>query len=212
MTTFSIVEDIDILRQSFVQLLTSTGEYTCVGAYNDYDILLNELPLKNPDFIIMDIDLAGKNGINGVKKIKTQSPHKQIVMLTVFEDDTKIFEAIMAGASGYLLKRTPPLKLLESLRELLDGGSPMNSSIAAKVLQMLRFSNQSPQNKFALTPREIDVLQGLVDGLSYKLIADKHFVSLETVRSHIKNIYEKLQVHSKSEAIVKAIQQKIVKF
>jgi len=162
--------------------------------------------------VLMDIQMPGISGIEAVAVLRSEFPQLPVLMQTVFEDESKIFAAICAGANGYILKSVPPVKLLEAIKEVAEGGSPMTPSIAAKVLKM--FKDQNPKanagNNFDLSSREREIISLLVDGLSYKLIADKLFISYETVHSHVKNIYQKLHVNSVNEAISKALRNKLV--
>jgi DNA-binding NarL/FixJ family response regulator len=159
----------------------------------------------------MDIGLPGMSGIEGVKQIKEFHPNIEILMFTIYEDDAHVFQAICAGAAGYLLKNSDQEMILRSIREVTEGGIPMTPTIARRVMKMFRnFAPEPSSEKINLTPREIEVLKALVDGLDYKKIADHYFISLDTVRNHIRHIYQKLQVHSKSEAVAKALKQKLV--
>jgi DNA-binding NarL/FixJ family response regulator len=159
---------------------------------------------------LMDIEMPGTTGIEGVAKIKAKFPGIKILMETIFEDDDKIFNSICAGAEGYILKGTPPVEILEAIKEIKEGGSPMTPSIANKVLKMLTKNDSVLPEEFNLTRREKEILVCLVAGMSYKMIADECNISMDTVNMHIKNIYKKLQVHSKSEAVVKAVKKRIV--
>jgi DNA-binding NarL/FixJ family response regulator len=163
-----------------------------------------------PRLLLMDIDMPGMNGIEAVAMVKKDYPSVDVVMFTVFEDDEKIFRSVMAGASGYLLKKMPPSKILESLDDLVMGGAPMTGSIAARVLDMFRKQTRKQASVFNLSDRELEILNSLTDGKSYKIIAAERFISIETVRSHVKNIYEKLHVHSKAEAVAKAFREKLI--
>jgi DNA-binding NarL/FixJ family response regulator len=156
----------------------------------------------------MDIGLPGITGIEGVRTLKTNFNDIQVLMFTVFEDEEKIFDAIRAGASGYLLKKTPPEEIVEAVKELFEGGAPMSPSIARKVIQAFQKQPASTLEDYQLTAREKEILYALVDGLTYKKIAEKYFVSIHTVRSHISSIYEKLHVNSKSQAVAKVLQNK----
>jgi DNA-binding NarL/FixJ family response regulator len=210
MTTIGIVDDNDVLRQSMQLLLENSGRFRVVFSLHDVRTLLEQTEIFMPRLLLMDIDMPGINGIEAVKLVKKDYPSVDVVMFTVFEDDEKIFRSIMAGANGYLLKKTPPDKLMEALHEFINGGAPMTGSIATRVLQMFRKQTNQTAESFNLSPREQDVLIGLTDGKSYKAIAAERFLSTETVRSHVKNIYEKLHVHSKAEAVAKAFREKLV--
>ena len=210
MTTIGIVDDNDVLRQSMQLLLENSGRFKVVFSLHDVRTLLEQTEIFMPRLLLMDIDMPGINGIEAVKMVKKDYPSVDVVMFTVFEDDEKIFRSVMAGASGYLLKKTPPDKLMEALDDFVQGGAPMTGSIATRVLQMFRKQTNQTAESFNLSPREQDVLIGLTDGKSYKAIAADRFLSTETVRSHVKNIYEKLHVHSKAEAVAKAFREKLV--
>ena len=207
----TIFEDNHSLRDGLFQLINGTPDFECVGAYANCNSLLKNIDESQPDVVLMDIEMPGMNGIDAVKILKDKHPEIKILMETIFEDNEKIFQSICNGADGYILKNTSPVQILSSIKEIYEGGAPMAPSIASKVLKM--FKQQSPyvaKNAFDLTDREKEILQRLVEGMSYKLIADACFISADTVNGHIKNIYKKLQVHSKSEAVVKAIRGRIV--
>jgi DNA-binding NarL/FixJ family response regulator len=169
-----------------------------------------EIQAFNPDVVLMDIDMPGVNGLEGLKRIREVNDEVKILMLTVFDDNKNIFQAISSGANGYILKKTPPARLLEYITEAKSGGAPMTASVATQVLKMFSSMNNDRGEDYNLSDREKQVLQFLVDGYSYKMIASEMFISIDTVRSHIKKIYEKLHVNSKSEAVAKAFKNKIV--
>ena len=203
-----IFEDNDRLRESLAFLLRSTEGYEVTGDYNncmEADMLMR---VYYPDIVLMDIDMPGVNGIEGVKKIKETRPETSVIMYTVFEDDEKLFRCLCAGANGYLLKKTPPQKLFEAIQEVLNGGAPMSPSIARKVLGS--FQIRPEINKYQLSPREIEVLQWLIKGYSIKIIASEMNLAFDTIRSHLKNIYQKLHVNCGKEAIAKALNERIV--
>jgi len=207
----AVFEDNKKLRESLSQLINSAEGMLCVGAFPDATRLLQNVTQANPDVIMMDINMPGTSGIEAVMIITEKHPAIQILMQTVFEDEDKIFAAICAGASGYMLKKTAPHKMIEAVREIYAGGSPMTASVAAKVLKMFRLQSGSPKSEFVdLSAREKEILGLLVSGKSYKAIASSCFISIDTVSTHIRHIYEKLHVHSKSEAVAKAIFQKLV--
>ncbi len=195
-------------------LVSGTEGFAFVGAYENCNHLIQNIETSQPDVILMDIDMPGMDGIKAVKKIREQFPHLQVLMQTVFEDDDKIFDSILAGASGYILKNTPPAKILESIQEAFKGGASMTPSIAAKVLKL--FSKHVPskaeKEDFNLSVREKEVLSLLVNGKSYKMIADDLDITYDTVRAHMKKIYEKLHVSSMTEAVAKAIKEKLFSF
>ena len=207
----AVFEDNDQLRESLSQLIDNAGGLHCTGAFADANQLERKITKSKPDVIIMDIDLPGMNGIDAVSAIHEKLPSVRVLMQTVFDDNDKIFAAIRAGASGYILKKAAPAKIIEAIRETYNGGAPMTPSIAEKVLKMFRIQTQETNaEKIDLSDREKEILSLLVKGRSYKMIAADCFISIDTVNSHIKNIYEKLHVHSKSEAVVKAINQKLI--
>jgi DNA-binding NarL/FixJ family response regulator len=207
----AVFEDNRQLRESLCQLIDSTLEFECTGAFADADHLERKIITSKPDVVMMDIDMPGINGIDAVNIIHEKFPAIRVLMQTVFDDNDKIFAAIRAGASGYILKKVMPAKIIEAIRETFQGGAPMTPSIAEKVLNMFRIQTQQTQaEKIDLSEREKEILTLLVKGKSYKMIAADCFISIDTVNSHIKNIYEKLHVHSKSEAVVKAINQKLI--
>jgi len=207
----AIFEDNNSLRSGLFQLIEGSENLECVGAFPDCNSLIRDIEKGRPDVVLMDIGMPGMNGIDGVKVVKKKYPEIKILMQTVFEDSEKIFQSICAGASGYILKNTTSSRILESIIETFRGGAPMSPSVATRVLQMVHStSTRVKPNHFNLTERESEVLSCLVKGMSYKLIADHCFISIDTVRGHIRNIYEKLHVHSKSEAVIKAINKNIV--
>ena len=191
-------------REALQLLIESSDDLEFAGARENCNNVEADILQLKPDVVLMDIDMPGTNGIEGLKRIRTQAPEVFIIMQTVFEDDEKIFTAIHAGAHGYFLKKTKPDKLIEGIRDVLEGGAPMTSSVARKVLHM--FTQQSSDkrvNQFDLTDREIEILSMLGKGMSYKMIADAGNISFHTVNSHLKKIYEKLHVHSATEAVSK---------
>ncbi|MDZ7264187.1 MAG: response regulator transcription factor [candidate division KSB1 bacterium] len=204
-----IIEDNDLFRNGLLQLISGTPGYACIGAFGDCETALPEIEELQPDVILMDIGLPGMSGIEGVKAIKAKSPEIDILMLTIYEDDNKVFESLYAGASGYLLKKTSPAGILEAISEIHAGGAPMSPRIARKVLDVFHGEIPSEQTS-QLSNREQEILQLLVEGLSYKAIGSRLFISPHTVRTHLKNIYEKLHVHSKSEAAVKAVKRRLI--
>jgi len=206
----AIFEDNDDLRESLFYLVNGTQGFECVGAFPNCDRLIENLRSNLPDVVLMDIGMPGISGIEGVHILKSHYPQAQVIMQTVYEDDQKIFESILAGASGYLLKKTSPAKILDAISEVYHGGAPMTSNIARRVLAMFHEPSTFRSSRYALSDRERDVLNGLVKGMSYKMIAGQYFISIDTVRSHIKSIYDKLHVHSKGEAITKALKDRLV--
>ncbi len=206
-----LFEDNDSLRDAMFYLINGSSGFVCVNKSPNAMDAVSTIDKCNPDVVLMDIDMPGKTGIEATKEIRAAYPELPILMQTVFEEDAKIFDAVCAGANGYILKHTSPVKLLESIKDVYEGGAPMTPSIATKVLKF--FSNKPaalPTEDFQLSEREKDILHNLTNGLSYKMIAEKCFISYETVHSHIKKIYKKLQVNSVSEAVSIAIKHRIV--
>ena len=203
-----IFEDNNNLRESLALLLNNHDGYEVVGHYPDCINATEIVRVDNPDVVLMDIDMPGKSGIEGVAMVKEAKPKTAVIIYTVFEDDEKLFKCLCAGANGYLLKKTPPQKLFDALHEVLEGGAPLSPQIAKKVLNT--FHVNTTRFKYSLTPREMEVLQYLTKGYGSKQIAAEMFLSYETVRSHLKNIYQKLHVNCGKEAIVKALQEQIV--
>lgn len=199
-----IYEDNIFLRNSIAELISSSTAFALKGAFENCDHVSLDMETLKPEVVLMDIEMSGTNGLQGLRIIKRKYPHIHVIMLTVFEDNDSVFEAIRAGASGYLLKKTPHEKITDSILDVVHGGAPMTSSIARKVLNLFPKTTSPSEELDKLAPREQEVLNLLVTGHSYKMIADKCGITLETVRSHIKRIYEKLQVHSATEAATKA--------
>jgi DNA-binding NarL/FixJ family response regulator len=205
-----IYEDNATLRESLSRLLELTGEYTVLASYPDCSEVENNIQNIQPDVILMDIDMPGINGIEAVKKIRAINTAVQIIMLTVFDDNTHVFDAMYAGANGYLLKKYVSDKLVHAIREVLGGGAPMSPSIARMIISRMQDNVKAPAKDYLLTAREKEILQLLSKGNSFKLIAADLFISIDTVRTHIKHIYDKLHVRSQGEAISKAINEKLV--
>jgi len=202
-----IFEDNDRLRESLAYLLQSVPDYEVLGDYNNCLDAVNITRVYKPDVVMMDIDMPGESGIKGVSMIKETRPQTSVIMYTVFEDEEKLFQCLCAGANGYLLKKTAPEKLFESIREVVEGGAPMSPSIAKKVISS--FQSSKTINQYELTDRELEVLQLLTKGHSTKAIADKLNIAFNTVRSHLKNIYVKLHVNCGKEAIAKVLAEHI---
>lgn len=210
MIKVAVFDDNKARRELLEMLLNSTAGMECTGAFEDCRNVIKNIMQNIPDVVLMDIDMPHVNGIEGLQLIRKQFPQVKILMQTVFEDDDKIFAAICAGADGYILKKTPPAKLIDAITEVVSGGAPMTPTVARQVLQLFNNRNKKSATDFNLTDREHEILSMLVQGLSYKMIADKCNVSYSTVNSHITHIYEKLHVKSGTEAVAKAIEQKIV--
>jgi len=202
--SIAIVDDSSDLRENIGGYLNVSPGFRCLKAYASAEEALATLPQINPDVVLMDINLGkrGMDGIECVRRLKAVHPRVQIIMLTVFEDADKIFRALAAGASGYLLKRLPPAELLDAIREVMAGGAPMSTSIALKVVQSFQTGPHGAESA-DLSQRETEVLIGLAKGLAYKQIADQLNVSIHTVRNYIRRIYEKLHVRSRTEAVAK---------
>ncbi|WP_232826973.1 response regulator transcription factor [Chitinophaga deserti] len=199
----AIVEDNHDIRQAMELLINGSEGYACIGAFNNAENGLEKIPQLLPNVVLMDFNLPGMNGIECIARLKGEFPDMQFMMLTVYEDDDKIFMALEAGASGYILKKTSPGELLDAIRDLHEGGSPMSSQIARRVVAY--FQKQAKPNPAleALTSREKEILDQLSKGFLYKEIAGNLFISIETVRRHVHNIYEKLHVRSRTDAVNK---------
>ncbi|MFN0159307.1 MAG: response regulator [Bacteroidota bacterium] len=206
--TVSIIEDHDDFREGLSHMLRLTEGFDCVGAFVSVEEALEGL--RPSDIILLDIHLPGRSGIDAIGTLKQKHPGAYIIMLTVFDDDDHIFKAIVAGADGYILKKTPPAQVLTAIQDAVVGGTPMTPQIARRVVELFKKYAPTKVEEHNLSPRELDVLNTLVQGLDTTEVADKLFISRETVRNHIKHIYEKLHVHSKSQAVAKAIKQGLV--
>jgi DNA-binding NarL/FixJ family response regulator len=205
MITISIVEDIPQIREGLASLINSGSDFKCISTFGDCESAIKNIRINTPNVVLMDIGLPGMSGIQGIKILKEFMPDLDILVLSVSIDDKVVFESLCAGAAGYLVKGDPPQKILAAIHEVFNGGAPMSTQIARMVVNSFKV-NPSPK----LTERETEVLIQLCKGMGYKSIGDTLFISEETVRRHIKNIYKKLEVHSKSEAVAKAIKEKMV--
>jgi DNA-binding NarL/FixJ family response regulator len=205
----ALCEDNDIFRDSLSQYIEEAPGFTVTAACSDAAALLKAIEAAPPDVVLMDIDMAGIDGIRATAMVKASYPEVNVLMLTVYDDDEKIFNAILAGATGYMLKKTAPQKLLEAITEVYEGGATMSASIVKRVLGFFQH-HKTVADEYALSGRELSILKCLVDGDSYKMIADHCRISIGTVRSHITNIYKKLHINSKSEAVAKALKEKLV--
>ena len=212
MINVAIVEDNNTIREGLAVLINGTQGYSCVGSFNDCESFLKKLHSLSVDVVLMDIALPGINGIEGVKKALEIKEDLDVLMLTIYEDSEVVFDALCAGACGYLVKKTPPSRLLEAIKEVHEGGSPMSSQIARQVIIAFKKGKDSIKDKssYGLSEREKEVLTLLAQGNNYQQIGDQLFISVDTVRHHIKNIYKKLHVHTQSEAVAKAIRKKII--
>jgi len=207
MIKVAIVEDNNTLRKSLTNLVNQSEEMHCVAALGNLLNVVSEFRKVSPDVVLMDIGLPNISGIEGVRTVKENLKNIQVLMFTVFEDDEKIFEAIKAGASGYLLKKSSPQEIIDAIRSLYFGGAPISANIARKVIESFQDHNSHIKEDFRLTTRENEILYSLIEGMSYKKLAEKYFISISTVRTHIRHIYEKLHVNSKSEAVARVLKK-----
>jgi DNA-binding NarL/FixJ family response regulator len=207
----AIIEDIRTLRDGLSALIDGTPGFQCTGRFRSAEEAIERIRADLPHVVLADIGLPGMSGIEAVRLLKEQFPALTLLMLTVYDDDERVFEALCAGASGYLLKKTPPARLLESLKEAVEGGAPMSPEIARRVVELFREIRPPDQSSQQLTAHELRLLKLLVQGYSYKAAAVSLGVSINTVCFHIKKIYEKLQVHSKSEAVAKALRHHLIR-
>lgn len=209
MINLGIVEDDADIRESLILHLKSDNNFNCTIISDSVENFLQDLKTQEfPNVVLMDIGLPGMSGIDGIRLLKDKYPDMNIIMLTVYHDSQRIFDSLCAGASGYLLKNTPLEEISNSIKMLHEGGAPMSPQIARKVIQHFQFPNK-PKKSASLTEQEQNIVIGLVDGLSYKMIAHRLSISIETVRFHIKNIYQKLHVHSKADVIRKSLRGEI---
>ena len=212
MVNVAIIEDNNTIREGLAALINGTTDYQCIGAFPECESFLEKLPELSVDVALMDIQLPGISGIEGVKEAKKIDPNINILMLTIYEESNVVFEALCAGACGYLVKKTPPSRLLDAIREVHEGGSPMSSHIARQVINVFQEMKTPKQDdsEYMLSERETQVLFFLGEGNNYQEIANELFISVDTVRHHIRNIYKKLHVHSQSEAVAKAIRKGLI--
>ncbi|MDQ2856831.1 MAG: response regulator transcription factor [Acidobacteriota bacterium] len=206
----AIVEDERDIRECLTYLIDGTEGYACTGSYRTMEEALDKIGHQLPNLVLSDIGLPGMDGIEGIRILKERFPELLILMLTVYDDDERIFDAMCAGASGYLLKKTPPAKLLESLKEAFAGGAPMSPEVARRVIALFREIRPPDRADYHLTPHETRLLKLFVEGHIYKTAAIELGVSVNTVNFHVRNIYEKLQVHTRSEAVAKALVNRLV--
>jgi DNA-binding NarL/FixJ family response regulator len=210
-TRILVYEDNNDFREALVQLINTSEIFECAGAYRNCNEILNHVRDFKPAVVLMDIDMPDMNGIEGVRLVREIDREIKIIMLTVFDDNKNVINAICAGASGYLLKRNCFNRLFDAIEEVLQGGAPMSAGVARMVLDFVATGSPVSTEQYDLTSREKTVLTHLVKGFSYKMIAASMEISIETVKTHIRNIYEKLHVHNQSEAVAKAINNRIIK-
>ncbi|MGA9365282.1 MAG: response regulator transcription factor [Bacteroidota bacterium] len=203
----AIVEDNDRIREGLAVLIDGSEGFQCSAAYESAEEALRYLPSYHPDGVLMDIQLPRMSGIECVEKLKENNPNVQVIMLTVFEDDEKVFKSIVAGATGYVLKRTPPAELLGAIKEVHEGGSPMSDQIARKVVRAFQQMGKSSKDTENLSEREMEILSYLAKGYQDQEIADHFFISVKTVRTHLRNIYQNLHVRSRTQAVLKYLQK-----
>jgi len=206
----AIVEDQREIRECLALLVNGTDGYTCSGSYRSVAEAMEKIPRQVPDVLLSDIGLPGMSGIDGVRRLKELCPNLLVLMLTVYDDDERIFDAMCAGACGYLLKKTPPARLIASLQEAVDGGAPMSPEVARRVIALFREIRPPDRADYHLTPHETRLLKLFVEGHNYKTAAVELKVSVNTINFHVRSIYDKLQVHSRSEAVAKALLNRLV--
>lgn len=209
-TTVATIEDRREIREGLAALIDDAPGFKCVGRYRSMEEALDGFRIRLADLALVDIELPGMSGLDGMRLLRVQYPKMLLLMLTVYDDDERIFDALCAGACGYLLKKTPPSRLLESLREAMDGGAPMSPDVARRVIRLFRDVRPPEKADYDLTPHEVRLLKLMVEGHSYKSAAAILRVSSHTVSFHLRHIYEKLEVHSKSEAVAKALRNRLV--
>ena len=206
----AIYEDNDVLRETLSYLVMGTGTLELTGAFPNPEMILQQCEVNCPDVILMDIDMPLISGIEATSMVKKKFPDINILILTIFKDKDNVFDALCAGATGYLLKKSSAVQIIEAITELDNGGSPMSGEIARKVLGYFSSPSSARMNQYELSSRETEILKHLVNGHSYKMIADACFITISTVQFHIKGIYRKLHVNSKSEAIIKSLKEKLI--
>ena len=207
----AVVEDLEDIRDGLRVLINGMPGYCCVAACGSMEQALEEFARDIPDVALVDIGLPGASGIEGTRVLKERYPATQVIILTVYDDDARIFQALCAGAYGYLLKNTPPIRLLESIREVVEGGAPMSPEIARRVISLFQKVRPEESPDQQLTPHEMRILKLFVDGHNYKTASVELNVSVNTISFHVRRIYEKLQVHSKSEAVAKALRHNLIR-
>jgi len=205
-----LIEDLREVREGLAALINGTAGYKCVAAYSMMETALTQIEKDSPDLILTDLGLPGMSGIEGIERLRAMFPETPILALTIYDNDEQIFNALCKGANGYLLKNTPPARLLEALKDAVEGGSPMSPAIAARVVRLFREFRPPETANYFLTAQETELLKLLVEGHYKKTAADALGISFHTVSFHLKNIYNKLQVHTKTEAVAKALREKLV--
>ncbi len=205
-----IIEDLREIREGLTALINGTMGFECVSSYGMMETALARIENDKPNVILTDLGLPGMSGTEGIVRIREIFPEIPIIALTIYDNDTEIFNALCNGANGYLLKNTPPARLLEALKEAVDGGSPMSPTIAARVVNLFRTFRPPEHTDYRLTPQETELLKLIVEGHHKKTAAREMKISINTVSFHLKNIYQKLQVHSKTEAVAKALREKLI--
>jgi DNA-binding NarL/FixJ family response regulator len=206
----AIIEDHREFREYLAALISGTKDFRCMGSFRSMEEALERIRANVPDVALLDIGLPGMSGVDGIRLLKERYPKMLMLTLTVHDDDARIFDALCAGASGYLLKNTEPARLVESVKEAARGGAPMSPEVARRVIRLFREIRPPERADYSLTPHEIRILKLLVDGHNYKSAAARLGVTTSTVSFHLQHIYEKLQVHSKTEAVAKALQNRLV--
>jgi DNA-binding NarL/FixJ family response regulator len=205
-----LIEDVREVREGLAALISGTAGYKCVAAYGMMETALARIKQDQPDIILTDLGLPGISGVEGIGRLRQIFPSTPIIALTIFDNDDQVFNALCNGANGYLLKNTPPARLLEALQEAVGGGSPMSPQVASRVVRLFREFRPPEHANYRLTPQETELLKLLIEGHHKKTAAEALGISIHTVSFHLTNIYEKLQVHSKSEAVAKALREKLV--
>jgi len=206
----AIVEDRREIREGLSTIINGTPGFRCTGSYRSMEDALEKIAADVPDVVLNDIGLPGMSGIDGIRILKERHPGLLVLMLTIYDDDERIFDALCAGASGYLLKNTQPARLLEALREAVGGGAPMSPEVARRVIALFREFRPPDSTKCELTPHEVRLLRLFVEGHNYRTAAAELGVTVHTISFHLRSIYEKLQVHSKSEAVAQALRRRLV--
>jgi DNA-binding NarL/FixJ family response regulator len=206
----ALIEDLREVREGLSALISGTPGFKCVAAYGRMEIALARVKNEEPDIILTDLGLPGMSGIEGIERLREIFPDVPIIALTVYDNDNQIFNALCSGANGYLLKNIPPARLLESLKEAVEGGAPMSPQVASRVIRLFRKFRPDKTADYHLTPQETELLRLLIEGHHKKTAAREMGISFHTVSFHLKNIYEKLQVHSKTEAVAKALRENLI--